>query len=239
MKKEFMQGFKDGIPIALGYLSVSFSLGIMVLAEGLTVFQGALMSAVNVTSAGEFAGLKIIAAGGTILEMIMTQFIINLRYALMSLSLSQKLSEDMKWWQRLIVAFANTDEIFAVAMAHQKSVTFTYMLGLQSLPIVGWVLGTVLGGVAASLMPPALSIAMGVALYGMFIAIVVPVAKKSRPVMIVALIAILISCCLYYIPVFDFISDGIGIIIATVFAAGIGALCYPISEKADDTKEEV
>lgn len=237
MKKEFTQGLTDGIPIALGYLSVSFSLGIMVLTQGLTVFQGALMSAVNVTSAGEFAGLKVIAAGGTIMEMIMTQFIINLRYALMSLSLSQKLSSHMKWWQRLIIAFANTDEIFAVAMAHQKSLTFSYMAGLQILPITGWVLGTVLGGVAASLMPPALSVAMGVALYGMFIAIVIPVARKSRPVMIVSVIAIVISCCLYYIPAFAVISDGIGIILATVLAAGIGAALFPVSQKEEE--EEV
>lgn len=238
MKKEFFQGLKDGIPIAVGYLSVSFSLGIMVLAQGLTVFQGALMSAVNVTSAGEFAGLKIIAAGGTIIEMIMTQFIINLRYALMSLSLSQKISSHVKWWQRLIIAFANTDEIFAVAMAHQKSLTFSYMSGLQILPIIGWVLGTVLGGVAASLMPPALTIAMGVALYGMFIAIVVPVARKSRPVLIVSIIAIVASCCLYFFPVFATISDGIGIIIATVLAAGTGAVLFPVSQEETEEEEE-
>lgn len=238
MKKEFIQGLKHGIPIALGYLSVSFSLGIMVLRGGLTVFQGALMSAVNVTSAGEVAGLKVMIAGGTILEMIMTQFIINLRYALMSLSLSQKLSPDMKWWQRLVVAFANTDEIFAVAMSYPKTLTFSYMVGLQSLPVVGWVAGTVLGSVAARLMPPALSMAMGVALYGMFIAIVVPAAKQSRPVMIVALLAIVISCILYYIPLFDFISDGIGIILSTVIAAGVGAFLFPVRDESDIIEEE-
>ena len=111
---EFKKGLKDGVPIALGYLSVSFSVGIMAVSGGLSVFQGALMSLTNVTSAGQFAGIQIIAAGGTILELILTQFIINLRYALMSLSLSQKLSEGMTLWQRLVVAFANTDEIFAV-----------------------------------------------------------------------------------------------------------------------------
>lgn len=226
---DFKQGLKDGIPIALGYLSVSFSLGIMVLAQELTVFQGAVMSATNVTSAGEFAGLKIIAAGGTIAEVILTQLIINLRYALMSLSLSQKLSDEMKWWQRLIVAFANTDEIFAVAMSRQKSLTFTYMLGLQILPVIGWVAGTILGGVAASLMPHTLSVAMGVALYGMFIAIVIPEAKKSKPVLIVSEIAIVISCLLYYVTALSFISDGIGIIISTVIAATIGAVLFPVS----------
>jgi predicted branched-subunit amino acid permease len=230
-KKDFFQGLKDGIPIALGYLSVSFSFGIMVQSAGLTVFQGALMSLTNVTSAGQFAGLKVIAAAGTLLEMVLTQFIINLRYALMSLSLSQKLSEDVKWWQRLMIAFANTDEVFAVAMAHQKELTFSYMVGLQSLPIIGWTLGTVLGSVAAGLMPTSVSVAMSVALYGMFIAIVLPVAKKSRPVMLVAVLAVIISCCLYYIPALAFISDGIGIILVTVIAAGIGAALFPVQEE--------
>ena len=122
MKSEFQKGLRDGVPIALGYLSVSFSVGIMAVSGGLSVFQGALMSLTNVTSAGQFAGIQIIAAGGTVLELILTQFVINLRYALMSLSLSQKLSEEMPLWQRMVVAFANTDEIFAVAMNHAKRV---------------------------------------------------------------------------------------------------------------------
>jgi predicted branched-subunit amino acid permease len=230
-KKDFGQGLRDGIPIALGYLSVGFSLGIMMLTDGLSVFQGALMSLTNVTSAGEFAGLKVIAAGGTLVEMILTQFIINLRYGLMSLSLSQKLSEDVTWWQRLVIAFGNTDEIFAVAMAHQKSATFSYMVGLQSLPILGWTLGTVLGSVAAGLMPTAISTAMSVALYGMFIAIVLPAAKKSKSVLLVAAMAVMISCCLYYIPIFSFISNGIGIILVTIAAAGLGAALFPIKQE--------
>lgn len=234
---EFKNGIKDSIPIALGYLAVSFSLGIAMLAGGIHVFQGALMSLTNVTSAGEFAGVKIIIAGGTIAEMVLTQFIINIRYALMSLSLSQKLSEKVKWWQRLIIAFANTDEIFAVAMAHQKKVTFSYMAGLQIVPILGWTLGTILGNVAADLMPPAISQAMGVALYGMFIAIVIPEAKKTRPVAVVVGLAVLISCILYYAPVFSFISDGIAIVISTVVAAGVGAFIFPV-QLTDDFEED-
>ena len=234
MNTEFKNGLKDGIPIALGYLSVSFSLGIMVLAGGMSVFEGALMSLTNLTSAGQFAGIGIIAAGGTILEMILTQFIINLRYALMSLSLSQKLSDEMKLWQRFVIAFANTDEIFAVAMAHGKSLTFPYMLGLQLLPIAGWVTGTTLGGVAASLMPDSVSKAMGVALYGMFIAIVVPVARKEKAVLVVAAIAVIISCLLYYVPVLSFISSGIGIIISTVAAAVVGAVIFPVEVSTGD-----
>ena len=130
----------------------------------------------------------------------------------------------------LVIAFANTDEIFAVAMAHQKSLTFPYMVGLQSLPIVGWVSGTVLGAVAADLMPASLSTAMGVALYGMFIAIVIPAAKKARPVLIVSALAVIFSCILYYVPIFNNVSDGISIIISTVLAAGIGSVLFPVSD---------
>lgn len=230
-RSEFTKGLKDGIPIALGYLSVSFSLGIMVLKCGLSVFQGALMSLTNVTSAGQFAGLKIIAASGAIIEMILTQFIINLRYALMSLSLSQKLSDEVTLWQRFVIAFANTDEIFAVAMSHTKNVTFRYMVGLQSLPIIGWVAGTILGGVACELMPASVSRAMSVALYGMFIAIVVPVVKKERPVLVVVCMAVLLSCILYYVPIFKNISAGVSIIISTIVASAAGAVMFPIKEE--------
>ncbi|MBQ2406360.1 MAG: AzlC family ABC transporter permease [Lachnospiraceae bacterium] len=233
-KSEFLSGLKDGIPIALGYLSVSFSLGIMVLKCGLSIFQGALMSATNVTSAGQFAGLGIIAAGGALIEIVITQFIINLRYALMSLSLSQKLDDSVKLWQRFVIAFANTDEIFAVAMSHQKNVTFKYMLGLQSLPIAGWVAGTVLGGVACELMPDSVSRAMSVALYGMFIAIVVPVVKKERSVLFVVCMAVALSCAFYYVPAFKQISSGVSIIISTVVASAVGAVVFPVKESDED-----
>ncbi len=233
MKNNFTEGLKDGIPIAIGYLSVSFSIGIMVLSSGLSVFQGAFMSLTNVTSAGQFAGLAVIASGGTILELILTQLIINLRYALMSLSLSQKLSEKITLWQRMVIAFANTDEIFAVAMNHNKSLTFSYMLGLQSLPIIGWTSGTVLGAVAGQVLPDAVSSALNVALYGMFIAIVVPVAVKLRPVLIVAMLAALFSCMIYYIPMFSGISTGTSIIICTILASAIGAVVFPVSHEKD------
>ncbi len=233
MKNNFIEGLRDGIPIALGYLSVSFSIGIMALSSGLNVFQGAFMSITNVTSAGQFAGLAVIASGGAIPELILTQLIINLRYALMSLSLSQKLPEKITLWQRMIIAFANTDEIFAVAMNHNKSLTFPYMIGLQSLPIIGWTGGTVLGAIAGQVLPSAVSSALNVALYGMFIAIVVPTAVKIRPVLIVAVLAAFLSCVIYYIPLFSGISTGTSIIICTVSASAIGAVIFPVPQKAD------
>ena len=189
------------------------------------------MSLTNVTSAGQFAGLQIIIAGGTLLEMALTQFIINLRYALMSLSLSQKLSEDVTLWQRLVIAFANTDEIFAVAMGHGKSLTFSYMAGLQILPVLGWTSGTVLGAAASGLMPQALSTALNVALYGMFIAVVAPEARKSRQVLFAAVLAAVLSCLMYYVPALSGISSGTAIILSTVAASAAAAGLFPIQEE--------
>ena len=225
---EFKVGLKDSIPIATGYFAVSFSFGILAVKSGLGIFLSSIISLTNVTSAGQFAGLGIIVAGGTVLEMILTQFIINLRYALMSLALSQKLSKDMKFWHRFVIAFANTDEVFAVAMQHQKSLTLKYMLGLQIPPIFGWTAGTFVGAFAGSILPASVCSALGVALYGMFIAIVVPVAKKSRPVMIVVLVSVALSSLFYYTPVLKNISTGLVIIICTIVAATVGAIFFPI-----------
>lgn len=234
MGKEYKIGLKDGIPIALGYFAVSFSLGIAMVAAGMTAVQGAVMSVSNLTSAGEFAGVRVIAAGGGLLELILTQVIINLRYSLMSLSLSQKLDEKVSFWQKLLIAFGNTDEIFAVAMNHQKSLTLPYMLGLQSLPIVGWTAGTFLGAVAGGIMPEDVSKAMSVMLYGMFIAIVFPVAKKSRAVLAVAALAVFLSSLFHYVPFLQGISAGISIIICTVAAAALGAIFFPVTDQEDE-----
>lgn len=224
MKKDFIQGLKDGVPIMAGYFAVSFSFGILAMQGGLSVIQAALTSLTNMTSSGQFAGLQIIAAGGTLIELILTQVIINMRYSLMSLALSPKLDKKIKLWQRLLIAFANTDEIFAVAMSRERSLTFPYMAGLQILPIFGWTAGTAIGAIAGNLLPAALTAALGIALYGMFIAVVVPVARRSRPVLLSALIAIAISCVLYVLKV----SAGISIIVSTVAASALMAFLRPI-----------
>ena len=237
MGKEFRVGLKDGIPIALGYFAVSFSLGIAMIAAGMSAVEGAVMSVSNLTSAGEFAGVRVIAAGGTLVELVLTQVIINLRYSLMSLSLTQKLDENVTFWKKLLIAFGNTDEIFAVAMNHQKSLTLPYMLGLQSLPIIGWTAGTFLGAVAGGVMPGSVSKAMGVMLYGMFIAIVFPVAKKSRAVLIVASVAVFLSCLFRYVPFLNQTSAGISIILCTVLAAVFGAIFFPVPETEEGGTE--
>lgn len=224
-------GLRDGIPIAVGYFSVSFTFGMLAVRDGISPFHSVLISLLNLTSAGQFAGITVIVSGASLLEMALTQLVINIRYALMSISLSQKLDSSVKSFQRMLIAYGNTDEIFAVASSKPGSVGSRYMYGLIALPVLGWVGGTLTGAVASTLLPAAVISALGVALYGMFIAIVVPVAKENREVLIVAGSALLFSTAFYYLPVLREISSGFTIIICTVAAAGIGAVLFPVKEE--------
>lgn len=224
-------GLCDGIPIAAGYFSVSFTFGMLAVQDGMSPFHAVLISLLNLTSAGQFAGLTVIVSGASLLEMALTQLVINIRYALMSVSLSQKLDSSVKTFQRMLIAYGNTDEIFAVASSKPGSVGSRYMYGLIFLPVLGWVGGTLTGAVASTLLPAAVISALGVALYGMFIAIVVPVAKESREVLIVVGAALVFSTAFYYLPVLQEISSGFTIIICTVAAAGIGAVLFPVKEE--------
>lgn len=236
-RREFLGGIKDGIPIALGYLSVSFGFGIMAVSNGLSIFAAVLISMTNLTSAGQVAGLTVIASNGGMIEMAVAQFVINLRYSLMSLSLSQKLDGKFTPLSRLAVSFGITDEIFAVASGRSGEVSKHYMAGLISLPWVGWALGTFLGAAAGEILPEKLKAALGIAIYGMFVAIFVPAARKAVGVLVVVVIAVTASCCLKYIPVFDFISDGFIIIICTVIAAALGALLFPVKQEEGGGEE--
>lgn len=227
------QGLKDGIPIAIGYFSVSFTFGMMAVKSGISPFHAVLISLLNLTSAGQFAGLTVIVTGASLLEMALTQLVINIRYALMSVSLSQKLDASVKMRNRLLIAYGNTDEIFAVASSKPGSVGKNYMYGLIMLPVAGWVLGTLTGAVASTVLPLTVISALGVALYGMFIAIVVPSAKEHREVRIVVLLALILSTAFYYLPVLKELTSGFMIIICTVLAAGIGAVLFPIKEEQE------
>lgn len=233
-----MRGLKDSIPIALGYLSVSFGFGIMAVNNGLSVFAAVLISMTNLTSAGQVAGLTVIASNGGMFEMAIAQLVINLRYSLMSLSLSQKLDSRFTRLSRMAVSFGITDEIFAVASGKSEEVSKHYMAGLISLPWVGWSLGTLLGAAAGELLPEKLKAALGIAIYGMFIAIFVPAARKAVGVLIVVIIAVAASCCLRYIPLFSGISEGFAIIICTVIAAAAGALFFPVAQDKPDEQQE-
>ena len=227
---EIKKGIIGSIPIALGYLGVSFTFGILAVSYGINPGTATMISLLNLTSAGQFAGITAIAKGAGYLELFLTQFVINLRYSLMSLSLSQKLDKEFKTPKRLVASFVITDEIFAVASARDCAVTFPFMIGLGVPPIIGWSLGTFLGATAGSLLPQTALSALSIALYAMFVAIVLPPAREHKPIAIVAVIALLISCGIYYIPVFKMISSGFSVIITTIIAAGIGAFLFPIPD---------
>ena len=230
MKKDYVRGLRHGIPIALGYLSVSFTFGMKAVADGLSPLQAVLISATNLTSAGQFAGLPLMLGHASLMEMALTQLIINLRYALMSLSLGQKLDKSMNTLARLLFSFFNTDEIFAVAASQPEKVGRHYLFGLMTAPYFGWTIGTLLGAVAGTLLPEFFRSALGIAIYGMFLAIILPPAKREKPVRLVVLIAIGLSLCLRYVPLFSGISSGFAIIICAVVASAIGAWLHPVEE---------
>lgn len=230
LRGDYLQGFKDGFPTGLGYLSVSFGFGILAVNLGLSVCAAVGISASNLTSAGQVAGVRIIAAGGTLAEIVLALFVINLRYALMGVSLTQKLSPGYSVWHRILSSFFLTDEIFAVASARTTPVTPAYMYGLGTLPFVGWTLGTLLGAAAGEILPNIVTSALGIAIYGMFVAIVVPPAKTDRGVLLSVGIAILLSCAIYYIPCLSFIPDGFAIILCALISSCIVAALRPIRE---------
>ena len=230
----FRKGFTDGIPIGLGYLAVSFSFGILAVAGGLNVWQATLISMTNLTSAGQFAGLTIMLSRGSIIEMIVSQFVINLRYSLMSISMSQHIDKSMNLPRKLFYGEFHTDEIFAVGMGRPEKLNHKYFLGVIIAPYIGWSLGTFLGAVCGEILPAMITSALGVALYGMFIAIIVPPMKHSYKISIVVAIAIALSLCFNFIPVLKNVSSGFSIIICAVVASIFGALVFPV----DDEKKE-
>ena len=230
MSGEFRKGLRLGIPIGLGYLGVSFAFGMKAVSAGITVLQAVLISATNLTSAGQVAALPLMASGASLTEMALTQLTINLRYALMSLSLSRKLDGSMGTLQRLVYSYANTDEIFAVASSQPEKVGKFFLYGLMVMPWLGWTLGTLLGAAAGTLLPEFVRSALGIALYGMFLAIILPPARKQKPVRAVVAAAVLLSVAFRYIPGLSSVSPGFAIIICAVAAAALGAALFPVKE---------
>ena len=228
--KDIRKGMHDGIPIALGYVSVSFTFGLMAVGSGMKWWQAVLISMTNLTSAGQFAGLEIMMMSGGLIEMALTQLVINIRYALMSISLSQKADDTFTVPVRMAVGFGVTDEIFAVAVGKNKSVGKYYMAGLIIVPYIGWAAGTAAGALLGEVLPKIVSDALGIAIYGMFLAIIIPQARDDNRCLKVIVIAVLLSCCFKYLPVLNRISSGFVIIICAVAASVVGALLYPIDE---------
>lgn len=233
-QNSFAKGIRDGMPICFGYLSVAFAFGIFALANGLNIAEAVLMSATNVTSAGQLAAVPIIASGGTLIELAVSQLVINLRYALMSVSLSQKLGPSVRLLDRFVISFVNTDEVFAVASSQEGNVGRKYLYGLILTPFLGWSAGTLLGAAAGEFLPSIVISALGIAIYAMFIAIVLPKAKAHKPTAFCVLIAIALSCAFTYIPGLKEIPSGFTVIICAVIAAAVMALLAPVGEEDEN-----
>ena len=227
----FKRGFLAGFPIGLGYLSVSFTFGIMAVSYGLTWWQATLISMTTVTSAGQFAGIGTMLYPGQYIEMLVSQLTINVRYSFMSISLSQKTDEKFKGIWRWLFGFMMTDEIFAVAST-EKEVSRSFFAGLMTTPYLGWSLGTLIGALLGNVLPHRLMSALSLAIYGMFVAIVMPGMKESRAVVMVVLLALGLSSLFYYVPVLSQVSSGLAISICAIVAALAGAALFPVKEEA-------
>lgn len=226
-KLNFKHGLSDGIPICLGYLSVSFAFGMIAVEKGFSKFIPALVSLTNFTGTGQFAGIDLMAQSISYFEITCAMLVINARYFLMSLSLSQRLSENVSLLERCLIAFGNTDEVYAVAMSKNQNLDFSYLMGLILCSFLGWVSGTVLGSFVGGIMPASVLSALGIAFYAMFIAIIIPPSKKSAAVRCVILASAALSCLFFYTPVLKNLSGGWVIIICGVLSSVLGAVLFP------------
>lgn len=228
------KGMKDGMPICLGYFAVSFTFGMMAVSRGLSIWEAVFISATNVTSAGQFAGLTLIASGAPYLEMVVTQLVINMRYFLMSFALSQKFQKGISFAHRFLVAYGVTDEIFAITASQEGRVSPYYSYGAMSVAVPGWVLGTLAGAISGNILPDFLVSALGIAIYGMFLAIIIPPAVNNKVIFKVVLGSMVMSGMFKFLPVLSKVSPGVVIIITTVFVAGVAAYLHPIPEVPAD-----
>lgn len=229
----FRMGVRDGIPIALGYFAVSFAFGIAATRAGLSWLEAFLISAFNLTSAGQLAAVPIIAAGGGFFELGLTQLIINLRYSLMSVSLSQRLSDSVRLGDRFLMAFGNTDEIFAVSYSKELPVGRRYFFALMLPPFLGWTAGTLAGSLAGAVLPVIVNSALGIAIYAMLIAIFVPASRRDVHVLFAVLLSAAISSAFYFVPVLRAVSSGFAIIITAVAVSLVFALLFPLPDEPD------
>ena len=236
-KEAFFRGIRDGMPIALGYLAVSFALGIKATEAGLYPWQSALMSFLNVTSAGEAAGISLLGAGTTYIELIFTQLVINIRYLLMSCALSQRLSPKTGILHRMLIGHGVTDEIFGISVACEGGLSPYYSYGAMSVAIPGWTLGTLLGAIMGNMLPERVTVALSIAIYAMFIAIILPPAKKSRKIAALVAVSMASSGLLTFICQrfsLDWFTEGFRIIALTIVISLAFALLFPKEEEKNE-----
>ena len=230
----FMEGVHDGVPIALGYFVVAFTLGILAKTAGLSAWQGFVTSAVNIASAGEYAGFTVIAAQAPYLEIAVLTLVANARYFLMAAALAQRFAPDTPLLHRLAVSFGVTDEVFGITVARGGTVTPYYNYGALAISVPAWSAGTSAGILAGGILPAAAVSALSVALYGMFVWVILPPAKKSRPIAGMVLASFLLSLAATYAPLTSELSGGTRTIILTLLIAGVGAALFPVHEEQED-----
>ncbi len=226
----FFKGVKDAVPILLGYFAVAFTFGISAVAAGISPIEATLLSAANLTSAGQFAALSIIEGSLSYFEMMLTQLVINLRYCLMSSALTQKFENDMPPVHRYLIAYGNTDEVFALCSLKEGKLSPAYCYGAISMAFPGWVLGTLTGAIFGGILPQRILSALGIALYAMFIAIILPGVKKDKFIAAIIGASMLLNTVFFFAPVLKSISAGFRIIIITVIISSVAAIIKPIDE---------
>ncbi len=235
-KEAFQKGIKDGIPIALGYAAVSFALGIAARNHGFSWLEATVMSLMNNTSAGEFAALELIRVNAPYAELALTQLIINLRYLLMSCALSQKLDEHLPFYHRFLIGFDVTDEIFGISIGYPGKLNPFYSYGAMAISIPCWAFGTCMGVLLGNVLPQSIVSALSVALYGMFLAIVIPPARESKVLASVVLVSMAASIVFDWIPFLSWVSGGMKIIVLTVVLSLGAAILFPIEEEVSHEK---
>ena len=232
-KTIILSGMRDGFPIGLGYFAVSFSLGIIAGKAGLNAIEGFISSLFTRASAGEYGGYSVILADASYYEMILICMITNLRYLLMNTALSQKFSASTSLIKRILVAACCTDEIFGISIAYEGDIAPSYVYAATAVAGPMWATGTALGIVAGNVLSTKLVSALSVALYGMFIAIIIPVGKKDKAVLVAIIISFLLSYACSYMPYISQISSGMRTIILTIVIAAVAAIIHPVAETED------
>ena len=230
---EWRRGIHNGLPICFGYFAVSFALGIQCAAIGMTAFQAFFMSVTNMTSAGEFAALGVIVAGGSYIEMAVTQLILNMRYFLMACALSQKVDPKARFLHRFGISYSLSDEIFALSACQNGPLNPFYTYGLMTVAIPGWGFGTMFGVIAGDILPAGIISALGIAIYGMFLAVILPETRKDKAVLFVVLAAMAVSCLFTYAPLLCELSASLRVILITLLIAGAAAFLCPREEEEE------
>ncbi len=232
--KWYKKGLVDGIPIALGYFAVAFTLGIVAKNSGLSAFQAMLAAALTNASAGGYAGFTLIGENASFLEMALTQLVVNARYLLMACALSQKLSPKTSTLHRSLIAFDVTDEIFGISVSVKGNLNPFYNYGAMTVSIPGWALGTLLGVIMGNILPDSIVSALSVGLYGMFLAIIIPPARKNKVVAVLVIVSMALSFVFSKMPLLSGISSGMRVIILTVVISLAAAYLFPVEEEEED-----